>query len=52
MKGGYEVGIYFIRELAERSKRTEYVTLLLDFRNAYNSSKRNLLLQNVTLPNS
>ena len=44
MKGGYEVGVHSMRELAIQAKKRGEVILLLDFANAYNTADRNLML--------
>ena len=44
-KGGYEIGAHTMREHAKRAANTGEVILLLDFRNAFNSVDRNLMLR-------
>ena len=44
-KTGYEIGIHSARHLAERSRISGMVILLLDFENAYNLVDRGLLLE-------
>ena len=45
LKGGYEVGVHAMRELAKQAKLSGWVIMLLDFANAFNSVDRNLLLK-------
>ena len=45
LKGGYEIGVHAMRELASRAKRDGWVILLLDFANAFNTVDRNLMLR-------
>ena len=45
MKGGYEAGIHTMRALANKCKTDREVIVVLDFANALNSCKRNLLIK-------
>ena len=45
LKGGYEVGVHAMRELARQAGRLGEVILLLDFANAFNTVDRNLMLR-------
>ena len=45
LKGGYEVGVHAMRELARKAKKEGWVILLLDFANAFNTVDRNLMLR-------
>jgi len=45
LKGGYEVGVHAMRELAKQAKVSKWVIMLLDFANAFNTVDRNLLLK-------
>ena len=45
LKAGYEKGIHSLRALIPQCEKEGLVTLLLDFRNAYNTTDRNLMLR-------
>ena len=45
LKGGYEVGVHAMRELAKQAKLSREVIMLLDFLNAFNTVDRSLLLK-------
>ena len=45
LKAGYEIGIHSMRELSLRCIRTGEVVLILDFKNAFNTIDRNLMLK-------
>ena len=45
LRGGYEVGVHAMRELARKAKKEGWVILLLDFANAFNTVDRNLMLR-------
>ena len=45
LKGGYEIGIHSMRELARKASKKGWVVVLLDFANAFNTVDRNLMLR-------
>ena len=45
LKGGFEVGIHAMRELADQCVRTGEVVLVNDYANAFNSANRDLMLK-------
>ena len=45
LKGGYEVGVHAMRDLARQAKKEGWIILLLDFKNAFNTVNRNLMLR-------
>ena len=45
LNAGYEVGVHSMRKLAEGAEQNGWVTLLLDFANAFNTVDRNLMLK-------
>ena len=45
LKAGYEVGVHAMRALGRQAEQNEWVILLLDFANAFNSVDRNLMLK-------
>ena len=45
LQGGYEVGVHTMRKLVEQCKESGEVIMVLDFKNAFNSCDRNLMLQ-------
>ena len=45
LKGGYEIGVHSMRELALQAKNNGWVIMLLDFTNAFNTVDRNLMLR-------
>ena len=44
-KGGYEVGVHAIRDIARQAKKEGCIIRLLDFKNALNTINRNLMLR-------
>ena len=45
LKGGYEIGVHAMRELAKQANLSAEVIMLLDFLNAFNTVDRNLMLK-------
>ena len=45
LKGGYEVGVHSMRELAKQAEKFGEIVILLDFANAFNTVDRNLMLR-------
>ena len=45
LKGGYEMGVHAMRELALKAEKNGWVIMFLDFSNAFNTVDRNLMLQ-------
>ena len=45
LKGGYEVGVHSMRELAKQTEKFGEIVMLLDFANAFNTVDRNLMLR-------
>ena len=44
LKAGYEVGVHAMRDLGRQAEQNEWVILLLNFANTFNSVDRNLML--------
>ena len=44
LKGGYEIGVHSMRELAKQAATNGDAILLLDFENAFNTSDRDLMI--------